>query len=638
MTKLAQNDVGTVIISGNINHGSMANEINRDGWKLYFDGKIELEDVKNSDYIDSRTGQSKTQSYNVCVPTKDDSGNVIWKSYKLTDLVSAKSNGSSNTELISALDYVESLVVKSEFNYVDQANELITELEKFAQNEKITLSYSSKSALLPQENTVLTKAVSLIENLQIACVAEIRNILYAGSEYKSLDKRLSLDAESFSQVLNENIQSYRIPMVTLNESVASGLEDAKLYTTTDLTNKSVYDRANLTADDINMIIDSELKGKDSVLSGTGKYWIEASNKTGLDPLFLLALARQESGLGTSNYAKNYNNFFGMKYQAGVQYFGVDRNGNNAEKMYADTPEEGIIKASEWIKEFYVEEHGGKTTYKFGYTGYSGNYSYAQKIPSIMSRMQNTYETTTGNSLNFIDAGSSGSVSLSTETTTTATPTPISTSTPTTTTPTSTIATTTPSTPTVTTTPSTPSTPTTTTTTTPTPTTPTTATETESPTTEPTIIDEPTIETEPVIDVSTPTTEIEPTIIETPSVEETVSTPEPEVDVETETPTEIEVTSEPEISSEPEIIEEVEPDVIPESTIQSEIDSEPESTTEVTPEPDTPIEPDNPVTPETTDNNEILRTVGIAAGIGAATAAGIYGAKKIKDKIEEKDEV
>ena len=119
----------------------------------------------------------------------------------------------------------------------------------------------------------------------------------------------------------------------------------------------------------------------------------------------------------------------MKYQAGVQYFGVDRNGNNAEKMYADTPEEGIIKASEWIKEFYVGEHGGKTTYKFGYTGYSGNHSYSTILPSIMSRMKNTYETTTGNSLSFIDASSSGNVSLSTETTATTVPTQISTSTP-----------------------------------------------------------------------------------------------------------------------------------------------------------------------------------------------------------------
>ena len=36
LTTLAKNDVGMAIISSNIGHGSMANEINRDGWKLYF--------------------------------------------------------------------------------------------------------------------------------------------------------------------------------------------------------------------------------------------------------------------------------------------------------------------------------------------------------------------------------------------------------------------------------------------------------------------------------------------------------------------------------------------------------------------------------------------------------------------------
>ena len=162
LTTLAKNDVGMAIISSNIGHGSMANEINRDGWKLYFDGKIELEDIKNGEYTDSRTLQNKTQCYTVIVPTKNDDGIIIWKTYKLSDLVAAKTtSGTHDPEITSALNYVESLVVKANFNYVDQANELITELAKLTQNEKAIISYSSKSALLPQENTILSKVTTL---------------------------------------------------------------------------------------------------------------------------------------------------------------------------------------------------------------------------------------------------------------------------------------------------------------------------------------------------------------------------------------------------------------------------------------------------------------------------------------------
>ncbi|MBQ6282636.1 MAG: glucosaminidase domain-containing protein [Bacilli bacterium] len=173
------------------------------------------------------------------------------------------------------------------------------------------------------------------------------------------------------------------------------VQEVQTYVINDLRNKSVYARANLTAEDINMIIDSEVRGKKSILVGSGEYWVKAAEETGLDPLFLLALARQESGLGTSNLALTRNNFFGMKYQNGVQYFG------KVTRDYAGSVEEGIMKAARWIKEFYVGQYNGDTTQKFGYTGYNGGNNYGDILTSIMGRMKDAYEGKTGKEMTFI---------------------------------------------------------------------------------------------------------------------------------------------------------------------------------------------------------------------------------------------
>jgi len=186
-----------------------------------------------------------------------------------------------------------------------------------------------------------------------------------------------------------------------------GIEEEKvIYTYTvstqqELASKSVFDRANLTAEDINRLIEIETRGVDSVLTGTGEIWLRAAEETGLDPLFLLAIARNESGLGTSGLAHNTNNFFGMKYQNGVQYFEFSRYPNFS-KEYADTIENGIMKAAAWIREFYVDKLGGVTTQGFGKTGYNGG-DYTETISNIMNRLRNEYRQITGNELEFIES-------------------------------------------------------------------------------------------------------------------------------------------------------------------------------------------------------------------------------------------
>ena len=413
LNTLAKSDVlHPIVVSSNIEHSDMTRVTNDTGWKLYLDGIINIEDIKNNvEYIDSTTGQKRKQEYNITIPTKDNSGNIIWRQYSLADLIEAKTTqGYNNSEILAALDYVESTVIKADFDYIENANSLINDINIINQLKKQAISFSSTSELLPKESTILNNIYAALEKLNLAFIGEVKNLLYAGNENHSLDQELTLEEEKLEQILSEDIQKYKVSFTPLDTDKE---EEVILYTINDfngLLNKSVYDRANLTADDINMLIESELNNprytnKASSLRGTGATWIKAAEETGLDPLFLLAIARHESGMGTSDYSLKLNDHFGIKYQNGVQYFGLNKaTGQYVNKIYADTSEEGILKAAHWIKDFYVEYWNGKTTAGFVRTGYSGDGGdivFRNELVGIMQRMKDTYESTTGKTLEFI---------------------------------------------------------------------------------------------------------------------------------------------------------------------------------------------------------------------------------------------
>ncbi len=70
-------------------------------------------------------------------------------------------------------------------------------------------------------------------------------------------------------------------------------------------------KTNLTADELNRFIDQGVNGRTSVLKGTGQYFIDAQNKYGINAAIVLAIAILESGYGTSQYAIQRNNLFGI---------------------------------------------------------------------------------------------------------------------------------------------------------------------------------------------------------------------------------------------------------------------------------------------------------------------------------------
>lgn len=83
------------------------------------------------------------------------------------------------------------------------------------------------------------------------------------------------------------------------------------YSLEDIENKDIREKSNVTADDINKIIDDRTQGKNSKLKGQGQVIIDVAEKYGVDPAWVLAMAGKESGFGTEgDIANDKNNFFG----------------------------------------------------------------------------------------------------------------------------------------------------------------------------------------------------------------------------------------------------------------------------------------------------------------------------------------
>jgi beta-N-acetylglucosaminidase len=87
--------------------------------------------------------------------------------------------------------------------------------------------------------------------------------------------------------------------------------------------------------------------KGTAMSGLGKAFVEAEEKTGVNGIYLASLGCLESAFGTSGFAKERNNLFG--YQA------YDYN-LNATK-YFETKEAGVLFVAERIKANYLTVGG-----------------------------------------------------------------------------------------------------------------------------------------------------------------------------------------------------------------------------------------------------------------------------------------
>ena len=101
---------------------------------------------------------------------------------------------------------------------------------------------------------------------------------------------------------------------------------------------------NITADQLNTMLENC-----GSLAGHGATFLKAANDFGLNPLYLIAHARIESGNGKSALSGNYN-FYGIWAYDGSAYY----SGSAAAKYYGWTDvDSGIYGGAKWIHDNYI---------------------------------------------------------------------------------------------------------------------------------------------------------------------------------------------------------------------------------------------------------------------------------------------
>ena len=106
--------------------------------------------------------------------------------------------------------------------------------------------------------------------------------------------------------------------------------------------------------------------------GHGKAFIEAANRTGLNPIYLFAHASVESDFGCSRIARSRHNYFGIN--------AVDHNPDLAYAM-GDDIDEGIIAGAVWIKKNYYDR-GYTTLESMHQAGYATDPDWARQISAL----------------------------------------------------------------------------------------------------------------------------------------------------------------------------------------------------------------------------------------------------------------
>ena len=119
-------------------------------------------------------------------------------------------------------------------------------------------------------------------------------------------------------------------------------------------------KTNYTADEINSYINSNTVGKtNSKLIGLGQNFIDNQNKYGVNALLALGVAINESNWGTSNYAINRNNLFGLN---------ATDNNTNTNTSYYSSPEASI---EEFCKNYISRGYADPGQWRC-YGGFLGN--------------------------------------------------------------------------------------------------------------------------------------------------------------------------------------------------------------------------------------------------------------------------
>ena len=121
----------------------------------------------------------------------------------------------------------------------------------------------------------------------------------------------------------------------------------------DVENQDLCVWADVTGEELDNFIKG-YAGTDTPFYGNGALFVEIGESTGMDPVYILAHSACESGWGTSKYARERGNYFGIG--------AYDDNPDNAHTMATSSGDfhpDGLLAGVQWIKQNYYD--AGQTT-------------------------------------------------------------------------------------------------------------------------------------------------------------------------------------------------------------------------------------------------------------------------------------
>lgn len=176
-----------------------------------------------------------------------------------------------------------------------------------------------------------------------------------------------------------------------NQSIGksiNGDSDSPYFNPSDVASMSYHDlrsKSDVTAEDLDKIIAE--KSSNQAMQGAGKYFIEAGEQNGVDPLYLFAHSAHETGFWSSNIMNSKNNFYGIGAYDSSPY---------ASAYSFNNIEQGIKGGAKWISEKYINSSRFEqnTLYSMNHDSKEGWHNYAtdagwgDKIANIMLEVLN----------------------------------------------------------------------------------------------------------------------------------------------------------------------------------------------------------------------------------------------------------
>lgn len=199
------------------------------------------------------------------------------------------------------------------------------------------------------------------------------------------DQQIELYEEAYREAFKDEFRLTKKHVTFVSRLV---LKEEKLLHSTREKSSSLQNAFSL-----NLLISSSVTAyeldqflADTAMKGLGKSFVEAELSTGVNAIFLTALAIHESGWGSSKIARNKNNLFG--------YGAYDRSPYNSALSFSSVTE-GTIFVANKLKENYLLSAG---KYYSGVTlsgvnrRYSTDSRWASKIAVTMNKIDSSILT------------------------------------------------------------------------------------------------------------------------------------------------------------------------------------------------------------------------------------------------------